>query len=314
LSDFDVPHDEMPDSLLPIQGPAPQRERDLDALLSGKAGYPTVMLGPVAGVLAALRAAPGPGELDGEAAARAAFRLFLPAEAAAPGAAPGPAPLHQRAAAAQGGPDGQGVTAGLPLTVPGGPRHRRPRRQAPRHGRWQVMAVACGAAAVVIVGVVALAGSFSGGGGQHGRAGQPLSAAPSVTDATSIPPKSQVDGRASTAPTPRTAPSPQPVALCRQYMDFFTHREPAANWAKEAAVVQQLRTLAGGLPQITGYCFRQLGMAGAGSGQGHLGGAGAPGPANQPGRGRFAEPGIPRLSQSRAASHSGGARPFSGGR
>ena len=54
MSDFDVPHDEMPDSLLPIQRPASQRERDLDALLSGEAGYPTVVLGPVAAVLAAL--------------------------------------------------------------------------------------------------------------------------------------------------------------------------------------------------------------------------------------------------------------------
>jgi hypothetical protein len=260
----------MPDSLLPIQGPASQRERDLDALLSG---YPTVVLGPVAGVLGALRGAPAPGELDGEAAARAAFRLFVLPDAGAPR---------------------------LPLTAPGGPRHRRPRRRAPRQGRWQVMTVACAVAAVVIVGAVALAGSFSGPGGRQGHAGQGLSAAPSATDATSVSPKSQVDGRAS------PAPRPQPAALCRQYMDFFTHPESAANRQAETAIVRQLRTLAGGLPQITGYCFRQLGMAGPGPDGGYQGGAGAPGSGNQQGRDRFGEPVMPRLSRSGAGSHFGG--------
>ena len=304
----------MPDSLLPIQRPASQRERDLDALLSGEAGYPTVVLGPVAAVLAALRAAPGPGELDGEAAARAAFRLFLPHEAGVSGGAPALAPLRQEAGTGQRGPVRQGSPARPPQTMRGGPRHRRPRRRAPRHGRWQVMAVACGAAAVVIVGAVALAGSFSGPGGRQGQAGQRLSAAPSATDASSVRPKSQVDGRASTAPTPSPAPRPQPAALCLQYMDFFTHPESAANRLPETAVVQQLRTLAGGLSQITGYCFRQLGMAGPGkgyqggpgSGQGYRGGADAPGSGSQPGRGRLAEPDIPRLSRSGAGSRSGG--------
>jgi hypothetical protein len=165
------------------------------------------------------------------------------------------------------------------------------------------MTVACGAAAVVIVGAVALAGSFSGPGGRQGQAGQRPSAAPSATGATSVSPKSQVDGRASTAPTPSPAPRPQPAALCRQYMEFFTHPESAANRQAETAVVQQLRTLAGGLPQITGYCFRQLGMAGPG---GYQGGAGAPGSGNQPGGDRFGEPVMPRLSRSGAGSHFGG--------
>jgi len=117
----------MPDSLLPIQGPASQRERDLDALLSGEAGYHVVVSAPVAAVIAALRAVPAPDELDGEAAARATFRLLM---------------------------------------APGGPRHARPRRLVPWPGRWQVMAAACGAAAAAIVCVLALAGAFSGPSGQ----------------------------------------------------------------------------------------------------------------------------------------------------
>lgn len=51
--------------------------KELDDLLSGTVGYPKVALGPVAGTLAALRSAPAPTQLDGEAAARAAFRAFV---------------------------------------------------------------------------------------------------------------------------------------------------------------------------------------------------------------------------------------------
>ncbi len=55
-------------------GLAPYDDRDLDAVLSGEtAGVPEPLL-PVAGALAALRAAPARAELAGEAAALAAFR------------------------------------------------------------------------------------------------------------------------------------------------------------------------------------------------------------------------------------------------
>jgi hypothetical protein len=293
----------MPESPLPIQGPASQCERDLDALLCGEARYPTVVLGPVTSVLGALRAPAAPGELEGEAAARAAFRLWMLPVAGVAGVAPVPASLHQVTAAAWDHPDGQGPAAGLPRTVPGGPRHRRPRRRALRPGRWQVMTTAA-AAAVVIVGAVALGGSFSGSGGQPGQAGPRLTVAPAATEATSARPKSQVDGHASKAPAPTS--TPQPAALCHQFMDFFTRPEPAANRSAENAVIEQLRKLAGGLPQITGYCLRQLGVEGPGSGQGHQGGAGVPGPGNQPGRGRPAETGISRLGRSGSASQPGG--------
>lgn len=65
----------MSDSLAPDEDLAPEEARDLESLLSGRAGVPGRQ--SAAAVLAALRAAPAPGELDGEAAALTAFRLFV---------------------------------------------------------------------------------------------------------------------------------------------------------------------------------------------------------------------------------------------
>ena len=258
----------MPDSLLPIQRPASQRERDLDALLSGEAGYPTVVLGPVAAVLAALRAAPGPGELDGEAAARAAFRLFLPHEAGVSGGAPALAPLRQEAGTGQRGPVRQGSPARPPQTMRGGPRHRRPRRRAPRHGRWQVMAVACGAAAVVIVGGIALAGVFSGGNGHPGVLGSSSGATSAAPQATS-PGSNGVEGTASKAPTPTPTPShsagqssggasasPGPSELCRQYLESIGHPGSRSDRAAARDDLQRLSDLAGGPWHVLGYCLQ----------------------------------------------------------
>jgi hypothetical protein len=290
----------MPDSQLPIQGPASQRERDLDALLSGEAGYPVVVLGPVAGALAALRAAPAPDELDGEAAARAAFRLFMLPGAGVAGGASFPAPLpqvpaqfHQVAVAGHGRPDGQGSTLVLPRAAPGGPRHARPRRPAPWHGRWQVMAAASGAAAAVIICVAALAGAFSGPGGQPGRSG--LRPSPQSSSASSQRATSSVLGTATARPTPRPS-AVSPEALCRKYMDYFMHPEPPTSRPGEDAVVQQLGKLAGGKLQIIGYCARQLGVGAAHRyNTDFRGGAGDPAAGNQPGEGGFGGHGTPRF-------------------
>jgi hypothetical protein len=318
----------MPDSQLPTQGPASQRERDLDALLSGEAGYPVVVLGPVASALAALRAAPAPDELDGEAAARAAFRLFMRPEAdvfmlpeadVAGGthvSAPlpqVPAQFHQVAVAGHGRPDGQGSTVVLPRAAPGGPRHARPRRPAPWRGRWQVMAAACGAAGAVIICVAALAGAFSGPGGQQGRSGPRPS--PQSSSASSQRATSSVLGTATARPTPRPS-AVSPEALCRQFMDFFTHPEPSA----EKAVVQQLGKLAGGQLRIMGYCARQFGGEPAhGYNTGFHGGAGDPAAGNPPGGGGFGKPGTPRFGRAGSAfpsvrDRSMSAGPFRGGR
>jgi hypothetical protein len=281
----------MPDSLLPIQGPASQRERDLDALLSGEAGYPVVVLGPVAGALAALRAAPAPDELDGEAAARAAFRLYMrPVAGDADGPAPNPpvpAQFYQVAVAGAGRPDGQGATVVLPRAVPRGPRHARPRRPVRWTGRWQVMAAASGGAAAVIIGVAALAGAFSGPGGQPGQSELRPSLPPS--SASSQRATTSVLGTATAPPAPRPSPV-NPDALCHQFMDSFIH--PPANRSTEDAVVQQLSKLAGGRLPVIDYCVRELGLDSAhGHGTGLPGGSGHPAAGDQPGKGGFGEPG-----------------------
>jgi hypothetical protein len=297
----------MPDSLLPIQGPASQRERDLDALLSAEPGYAVVLSRRVAAALDALRAAPAPDELDGEAAARAAFRLLLVPEAGAPVPDPVyqvpvpvaqvPAPVQPSAAAGADRPDGHGSTVVLSRTAPGGPRHARPRRQVPWAGRWQVMAAACGSAAAVIVCVVALAGGFSGPSGQQGRSGPRPS--PQASSASSHRVTSSVLGTATARPTPRPSVL-SPGELCHQYMGYFTHPAPAANRSAENAVVKQLSKLAGGQPQIFGYCARQLGAA-HGHDPGFQGGAGDPAGGNPAGHDGFGEHGTARLGGSGSA-------------
>ena len=311
----------MPDSLLPIQGPASQRERDLDALLSGKAGYPTVVLGPLAGALAALRAAPGPDELDGEAAARAAFRLLMLPDAGVAGGVPGTTPLHRGAVAGQRRPDGQGAASGLPWVgettalpwvAPAGRRPGRRRRPANGRGRWQVMTVAGSAAAAVIVGVAVLAGTFSGHGGQQGPAR--ASATQPMTDASSARATTPVldEGGASKVPTPRPTPRPStqqpagsPYALCQQYMEFVTHPGPPASWPGEFAVMQQLSRMAGGRLPVNVYCA-QLGVAGPAFDPVNQGGPRSRVSGNLPGRGRLSAPGMPRLSRAGVVSHFGG--------
>jgi hypothetical protein len=294
----------MPDSLLPIPGPASRRERDLNSLLSGEAGYPTVVLGPVADVLDALRGAPAPDELSGEAAARAVFRLLMLPDAGSPGglpwALPSAGPRHRRARHARA-------------------RHGRARRQVPWPGRWQVIAVAGSAAAAVVIGAAALAGAFSGPGGQQGSAGYRATAQAAADTSSGHATSPVLEGGGSSVsaarPTHR-ADTPQPAAgygtagspqeLCRQYVNFFTHPKQSANWSAENAVIQQLSKLAGGPMRINGYCARQFQATGPGTDPNRQGGAGAPGSAPQPGPGRFAEPAMP------GAGRAGAGAPFSG--
>lgn len=295
----------MPDSLPPIQGPASQPERDLDALLSGEAGYPTVVLGPVAGALAALRAAPSPDELDGEAAARAAFRLFMRPEPELADGAPAPALVLHGAVAGEGRPDRQSATVVLPMAAPAGPRHARPRPRLPWPGRWQVMTAVGGAAAAVIVGVAALAGAFSGPAGQQARPGHPSSPQPAST--SSKRPTSSVLGTATARPAPRPSGSGQassPGALCQQYIGFFTH---PANWSTEYAVVKQLSGLAGGWMRITGYCAKQFGA------EGFPGGSGAPDSGYQQGYGGHGDSDGPGTDRAGSAYPLPGARSLPAG-
>ncbi|HVT70647.1 MAG TPA: hypothetical protein VHF26_23070 [Trebonia sp.] len=284
----------MPDSQPRSDGPDSYDEHDLDALLSGlygdtelagsAGGVPDALL-PVAGTLAALRAGPAAAELAGEDAARATFRLFRPQAA--------------------GAPDWNGPHWN-------GPRGHR--RRAARGARWRVPVVAAAAAAVVSVGAAALAGTFSGAGGQPGKLAQSRAAPLATATAAGRGAGSQaVDGRGATreptpSPTPRATSGGSPTAgadtLCREFFASFT--DPAS-WSEHAGLGQQLSQAAGGAWNIDSYCLGRLayqpwaaesgvsghqepGKAGVGSGQGQdqPPGNGGPGKAQAgPGGGGF---------------------------
>ena len=165
----------MSDSLPPNGGPDPFDGSDLEGLLSGENVRLPDGMRPVARTLAALRTVPTRAELSGEAAARAAFRdIMLPGRNE-------PAPL----------PGGEAVDAhtlilptrtadpGLRPVLRPVPRRRPAHRRPTPRGRWRsrpMVAAAGGAAAVVLVGGIALAGVFSGGSGTPGLAGRSSSA------------------------------------------------------------------------------------------------------------------------------------------
>jgi hypothetical protein len=244
----------MSDSLPADGGPDPYDGRDLQRLLSGENVPLSEGMQRVARTLDALRAAPTRAELADEASARATFREIMLAGGTGP-ARPG------------GGADGA-RTLILPTQAPvGGPRavtrprhaHRRPRRR----GRWQPKALAGAAAAAVIVGGIALAGTFSGVGGHPGQAGR-------SAGATSPAPESGrsnsngLEGTASKEPTPRPTASQSTAggsgaeseakALCSQYLGFIMDHESRSDWAAEGDTYHQLSKLAGGSWRIVGYC------------------------------------------------------------
>jgi hypothetical protein len=247
----------MSDSLPADGGPDPYDGRDLQRLLSGDDVPLPEGMRRVARTLDALRAAPMPAELAGEASARAAFRQIMLAS-------------DSRPASSGGGADGA-RTLILPTRARGaGPRavtrprhaHRRPRQR----GRWQRKALAGAAAAAVIVGGIALAGTFSGAGGHPGQLGR-------SAGATSPAPESGrsnsngLEGTATKEPTPRPTPShsagqqtaggsgaeSEAKALCRQYLAFIM-RPSRSGWAAESDNARQLSNLAGGSWRIVGYC------------------------------------------------------------
>jgi len=293
----------MPDSLPPPDGPAPYDERDLYALLSDRtAGVPEPLV-PVARALDALCAAPVPAELDGEAAARAAFRLLT---------VPGEGRPGQTAASQAGG----AAMLMRPARQAGGPpavvrhSHRRPRVR--RQGPWQAMALAgTAAAAVVAVGVMALAGAFSGPGGHQEPPGHPAAPAAESSGRST----SQVfgagakDKTASPAPSASTTPEAAgPAELCSQYFAFIARPGRPSGWAAEDYIVRRLTGLAGSVWNINAYCYAQLGEpdpAPPGSFPGSPGGGpGYPGHGNPPGRG----PGLSGAAQSGFGVSTGGRR------
>ena len=129
-----------------------------------------------------------------------------------------------------------------------------------------MVAAAGGAAAVVLVGGIALAGVFSGGSGTPGLAGR-SSGASSAAPRTSPAGSNGVMGTASKEPTASPSPSHPagqrpssggnagPSELCRQYLDLIA-RGPRADRATERDDLRQLSSLAGGAWHVFGYCVQ----------------------------------------------------------
>jgi hypothetical protein len=278
----------MPDSQVPpLWGPA-YDERDLDALLSGRAGSTPAALQPVESTLAALRAAATRRDLSGESAARAAFRAFAP---------PPPAPLPWAAAAEQ-----PGVTGHTLILPPAGRatrhRHRR-RRPAAKGARKPGIGLAgVGAAALIVVAAV-VTGALTGSIGDLTSFGRQPASASASARATGQSPGSQgllATGAARERPqhpkptvsaTPATPrPTSGPGSLCREYFEYVAHPAPGDGTAW-IALYGELSKLAGGPSpaKIYGYCLPYLDYPFDGRGAwppagGPAGGGGAPGRAD----------------------------------
>jgi hypothetical protein len=250
----------MSDSLPPDEGPDPYAGHDLEGLLSGEDDSFPAGLRPVAQTLDALRAAPMRAELGGEAAARADFRRIML------GAGSGAAWSSGR------GDDERTlilpVEAGGVGARPVQGRHRRQR--PPRRGRWQAKALAgVAAAAVAVVGVTALAGTWSGSGSQPAQAGRSVGAT-SATSSSTPPGSKGVEGNASQAPSSSPSPtvSPQsadgagvgPSHLCRE---FYGSGESLSPMAK-VDLMRQLSQLAHGPMNVFSYCLQFLQVYDAG--------------------------------------------------
>ncbi len=273
----------MSDSQPPVWGSAPWDEPDLcfgegdgedvpaavaradDAVLSGlsglsgaSGGFPGPP-GSAETVVAALRAGPGPGELDGEAAARAVFRLRTLPAARPPAALSGPLPVR--------GADGGS------RRPPGS--HRRPSR-APWHGRRRMTAVLAGTA-VALAGGIAVTFALSGSAGGPAKAGlvAPLTthnaAAPSSRPAPFSSPAAKQQaveghGERTQVPAPATSPTLSPAqetALCHEYVDPWS-----SGWKDWKAAVARLSPVAGGRRKIDEYCWNLLGGAAGSPGSG----------------------------------------------
>jgi hypothetical protein len=258
----------MPDSQAPPPwGPA-YDERDLDALLSGQTGTAPLALQPVAGTLAALRAAATQRELSGEARARAAFRALAPGTSAPP-------PLSWAT-----GAEHAAVTSHPLVLPPAGDRppraarhrHRRP-RPAAEGARRPGIAVTTAAAAALIVVAAAVTGALTGSIGDLTSFGrQPASATASARAASQSPgsqgllatgaardrPPTPKATASAPAPTPR--PTSGPGALCREYAGYFGRPLTKGQQKAAMALYGQLSKLAGSpdAAKVYEYCLRFL--------------------------------------------------------
>jgi hypothetical protein len=278
LTGYGVPDDDMPDSFPPLTWGPPFDERNLDALLAGHPADTPLALRQVADALTALRAAPTPAELTGEAAARAEFRALADSlgfgldEAARTDGHPYSEVLSALALDGAGRPPARhrsirgarGAGRGRPARPH---RARPPGRRLGRRGG--VLMAAAGAALIVVV--IALTGSLPGPIHSFGRS----SAAGKSSPSPSVSPGSQnVQARSATpepsnqaTPTPpaRQTPSPphsssaqsQADGLCRAfYSKYFLHAYPRLGFLAEIAAYQEIAKLFAYPPQfnLNSYC------------------------------------------------------------
>jgi hypothetical protein len=245
----------MPDSFLPPSGgPGSFDERDLDAVLSGETADIPIALGPVADTLAALRGAPTPAELGGEAAIMAEFRATL------------------------GRPAGTADTLVLPALRDGRPprraaRHRARRRVVPSVNRRA--GALMGVAAAVLIGVVLVSGMLPGPIGRLTKSGHTSSASPSASHSSGGNPlgtgTTPTKAPTTSAPTPTSsqvissppqspAPSWTPSGLCLEYFGGHNYLHPDSPYSRES-LYQQLAKLAGSpdFKRVFDYCVKQAG-------------------------------------------------------
>jgi hypothetical protein len=266
----------MPDSFPPPTWGPPFDERDLDALLSGHLADPPRALRQVADALAALRAAPAPAELTGEAAARAEFRALAAFRASGTDAAAGtgegdrtlvlpvsrPARAGRRQARHRSGRGARPRLSARPH------RARPPGRRLGRRGG--VLVAAAGAA--LIVAVIALTGSLPSSIRSFGDS----SAAGRLSPSASASSGSQnVQGSAARDPSRTATPShPANVTsgvpatpsatrardLCRAFFQYFEHPRSHGWPSGEVALFQEIANLAdnGVAFNVNSYCGRYV--------------------------------------------------------
>jgi hypothetical protein len=255
LTRYGVPDVEMPDSPLPPSwGPAPFDERDLDAVLSGDTTDIPVALRPVADTLAALAAAPMPGELRGQAIIMAEFRAL--AEFRAAGLAQGGRTGNQAQTLVLSGPQER-------LASRRAPRHRGRRRTAPA-ANWRAGTLISAAAVAAVVLAVVLTGNVPGPFHHSGNPSASTSSATRDAGGNSSSPKVEATSASkepTAHPTAGGSATPQQVeaiSLCRAVYGFIKDPGPSAGWKQEATRLRQLIKLVGGLRQVPTYCAQYV--------------------------------------------------------
>jgi hypothetical protein len=237
----------MPDSLAqPPWGVPLSEERDLDALLAGRAADVPAPLRQVAEALTALQGPPSPAELRGEPIIMAEFRAFAEFGVLAREGEPlAPRTLQLPAVPAD-------------LKRPRGARHRG-RSSRRRFG------VLMGASAVAaVVAAVAFTGNLPGPIERLAHLSTPVPSAESSAKGKPAQPSLQARSAATAArPSSQSVQSATPSAglgpgeLCREYFAMVWRAVPGRIWWS-TPVYKQLSDAAGGPERVNAYCSPYL--------------------------------------------------------